>query len=97
MVNALCVMELIQGCADKNELKSVKDFIRLNFSKVIYPDEKIFEKASGLPEHHALWDGLRTVDSLIAASALSHKAALATANYEHFKTIERLNVIRFEP
>jgi hypothetical protein len=54
MVNALCVMELIQGCADKNELKSVKDFIRLNFSKVIYPDERIFEKASGLPEHHAL-------------------------------------------
>jgi hypothetical protein len=47
-------MELIQGCADKNELKSVKDFIRLNFSKVIYPDEKIFEKAIGLPEHHAL-------------------------------------------
>jgi predicted nucleic acid-binding protein len=97
MISALCVMELIQGCADKSELKSVKDFIRLNFPQVTYPDERIFEKAIGLLEHHALSDGLRTVDSLIAASALSHKAALATANYKHFRSIEGLNVMRFEP
>lgn len=97
MISALCVMELIQGCADKNELKSVKEFIRVNFSKVIYPDERVFEKAIGLLEHHALSDGLRTVDALIAASALSHKAAFATANYKHFKGIKELNVIRFEP
>ena len=97
MISALCVMELIQGCADKSELKSVKEFIRLNFSKIIYPDERISEKAIGLLEHYALSDGLRTVDALIAASALSYKAALATANYKHFKSIEGLHVIRFEP
>ena len=90
-------MELIQGCADKTELKSVKDFIRLNFSKIIYPDERISEKAIVLLEHYALSDGLRTVDALIAASALSHKAALATANYKHFKSIEGLQLIRFDP
>lgn len=90
-------MELIQGCAGKNELKTVKDFIRVNFSKVIYPEERVFEKAIGLLEHYALSDGLRTVDAIIAASALSHKAALATANYKHFKNIEGLRVIRFEP
>ena len=90
-------MELIQGCADKTELKSVKDFIRLNFSKIIYPDERISEKAIGLLEHYALSDGLRTVDALIAASALSHKAALATVNYKHFKSIEGLQLIRFDP
>ena len=90
-------MELIQGCADKSELKSVKEFIRLNFSKIIYPDERISEKAIGLLEHYALSDGLRTVDALIAASALSHKAALATANYKHFKSIEGLQLIRFDP
>lgn len=97
MTSALCVMELIQDCAGKNELKSVKDFMRVNFSKVIYPDERVFEKAIGLLEHYALSDGLRTVDAIIAASALSHKAALATANYKHFKGIEGLHVIRFEP
>ncbi len=97
MTSALCVMELIQGCADKNELKSVKEFIRLNFSKIIYLDERISERAIGLLEHYALSDGLRTIDALIAASASSHKAALATANYEHFRSIEGLHVIRFEP
>lgn len=90
-------MELIQGCVDKSELKIVKEFIRLNFSKIIYPDEKVSEKAIWLLEHYALSDGLRTVDALIAASAISHKAALATANYKHFKSIEGLHTIRFEP
>jgi len=90
-------MELIQGCAEKSELKSVKVFVRLNFLEVIYPNERISEKAIWLLEHYALSDGLRTVDALIAASALSYKAALATANYKHFKSIEGLHLIRFEP
>ncbi len=90
-------MELIQGCADKSELKSVKEFIRLNFSKIIYPDEMISEKAIGLLEHYSLSAGLRTVYALVAASALLNKAALATANYRHFKNIKGLYVIRFAP
>jgi predicted nucleic acid-binding protein len=96
MISALCVMEIIQGCVDKIELKSVKEFIRLNFSTVIYPDERISERAIGLLERYALSDDLRTVDALIAASAISHRAALATANYKHFKSIEGLHVIRFK-
>lgn len=97
MTSALCVMELIQGCAGKNELKSVKDFIRVNFSKVVYPDERVFEKSIVLLERYALSDGLRTIDAIIAASAFLHKTALATGNYRHFMGIEGLHVIRFEP
>ena len=97
IISALCVMELIQGCADKSELKSVKEFVRLNFPKIIYPDEGISEKAILLLERYALADGLRTVDALIAASAVSHKATLATANYKHFKSIEGLHVVQFKP
>ncbi len=94
---ALCVMELIQGCLNKREMKNIKEFTRLNFSKIVCPDEKIFERAASLLERHALSDGLRTVDALIAASAISHKATLATANYAHFKSIEGLRVERFRP
>ena len=90
-------MELIQGCIDKKELKSVKEFVRLNFSKIIYPDERISEKAIGLLEHYALSAGLRTVDALIAATATSQRAALATANYRHFKSIEGLHLLHFKP
>jgi predicted nucleic acid-binding protein len=40
---------------------------------------------------------VRTVDALIAESAVSHKAALATANFKHFKNVAGLHIIRFEP
>jgi predicted nucleic acid-binding protein len=90
-------MELIQGCLNKRELKNIKEFTRLNFSKIVYPDEKIFEKATSLLERHALRDGLRTIDALIASSAISHKATLATANYAHFNSIEGIRVDRFRP
>lgn len=90
-------MELLQGCLDKKELKTVKEFIKANFPAPLYPDEKVYEKAVLLLERYALADGLRTVDALIAASALLGNAALATANYKHFKNILHLKVLKFEP
>jgi len=94
-ISALCMMELVQGCLNKEELKSVKKFIRENISQVVHPDERISEKAIHLLEKHAMPDGLRTVDALIAASALINGATLATANYKHFKSIPTLDVIKF--
>ena len=96
-ISALCIMELIQGCLNKKELKTVKEFINLNFPLVIYPDEKISEKAILLLERHVSSDGLRTVDALIAASVLSGSNSIATANYKHFKSIPSLVVLKFEP
>ena len=78
-------------------MKGIKEFIRQNFLEVIYPDERISEKAIWLLEHYALSDGLRTVDALIAASAIAYKAALATANFKHFKNVAGLHIILFEP
>jgi predicted nucleic acid-binding protein len=93
---SLCVMELIQGCLDKEELRVVKRFIKENFSSVMHPDEKISEKAVLLLERYALSDGLRTVDALIAASALTADIALATANLKHFKNIPKLRILEFK-
>lgn len=94
-VSVLSVMELLQGCLDKRELKTVKEFIKANFPAPLYPEEKIYDKAVLLLERYALSDGLRTIDALIAASALLSNAALATANYKHFKNIHSLTVIKF--
>lgn len=95
--SSLCIMELIQGCLDKNELRIIKKFIKDNIFAVIHPDEKISEKAIILLEHYSLSDGLRTIDALIAASALTNAASLATANYKHFKNISNLVIKKFEP
>ena len=89
---------LRQAQGDKKKwLKGIREFIRQNFLEVIYPDERISEKAIWLLEHYALSDGLRTVDALIAASAIAYKAALATANFKHFKNVAGLHIILFEP
>jgi predicted nucleic acid-binding protein len=40
---------------------------------------------------------LRIVDSLIAATALSTGASLASADSRHYKSIEDLHLIRFRP
>lgn len=96
-LSSLCVMELIQGCINKKELKTIKEFLKTNISNILHPDDKIFEKAILLLERFSLSDGLRTIDALIAASALTKDAALATANYKHFKNIPTLNILKFEP
>lgn len=97
LTSSLCVMELIQGCLNKDELRLVKKFIRENFPAVIHPDEKTSQKAIALLERHTLSDGLRTVDAMIAASALINSADLAMANYKHFKSISSLEIIKFTP
>lgn len=96
-VSSLCIMELVQGCRDRQELRAVKEFIRDNIASVIHPDERISEKAIALLEGHASADGLRTVDALVASTALREDDILVSANYKHFKKITGLEVNRFEP
>jgi len=97
LVSSLCIMELIQGCLDKKEVKTVKEFVKENFPLVIHPDEKISENAIELLEKHALSDGLGTIDALIASSVLLKEATFVTANYKHFKNIPNLNIQKFDP
>ena len=96
-VSSLCIMELVQGCRDRQELRAVKEFIRDNIAGVIHPDERISEKAISLLEGYALADGLRTVDAIVAATALREDDTLVSANYKHFKKIVGLDVNKFEP
>ncbi len=96
-VSSLCVMELVQGCRDRQEVRAVKEFLRENIAGVIHPDERISEKAIALLEGHASADGLRTVDALIAATALQEDETLVTANHKHFKKIPGMEVRKFQP
>ena len=96
-VSSLCVMELVQGCRDRQELRMVKAFLRQNIAVIIHPDERISERAILLLERHAATDGLRTIDALLAATALHEDDALATSNYRHFKKITGLEVRTFLP
>lgn len=90
-------MELLQGCQNYEEVKIVRRFIKENFFSVTHPDEKISEKAILLLEKYSLSHGLRTIDALIAATALETNFSLATANFKHYKNIPNLTLIQFKP
>lgn len=96
-VSSLCIMELIQGCLSKDELKKIKGFVKENICHIVYPDEAVSNKAILLLERHASSDNLRTIDAMIAATAILIDASLATANIKHFKNISTLKIKKFSP
>jgi len=96
-ISALSMMELLQGCRDRDETGRVKAFAAENLSAILHPDAFISKAAMALLEQHARSDGLRVVDALIAATALESGGALATANLRHYRFIARLELIPFRP
>jgi predicted nucleic acid-binding protein len=96
-VSALTVMELLQGCRDQRETRDTAVFVSENLAAVIHPDETISRRALQLLELYARRAGLRVVDALIAATALEHSVALATANVRHYRAITGLSVVAFRP
>ena len=56
-----------------------------------------YRKAISLLKTYALSHGLRTVDAIIAATAITSKASFATCNYRHFSMMDEMTLIRFDP
>jgi len=96
-ISVLSIMELTQGCRNNAEIREVKLFVSENFAQVLFLNETICRKASDLLDRHALPNGLRVVDALIAASTLDKNASLATANLKHYRPIANLDLRPFKP
>ena len=96
-ISAVTYMELAQGCRDKAELERVKKALSSGGTPISPVNESICECAMRLIDRHALGDGLRLADALIAATALEHGLPLLTANFKHFSPVDGLTVERFEP
>ena len=95
-ISAVTYMELAQGCRDKAELERVQKALNTGGTPISPVNESICERAMRLIDRHALGDGLRLADALIAATALEHGLPLLTANFKHFGAIEGLNVEQFD-
>lgn len=85
-------MELLQGARNKLELRKLDRFIQLGF-EVLPLTARGCGIALELIRDHALRDGLRVGDALVAAIALEHKASLITGNSRHFEKIAGLQVL----
>lgn len=90
-------MELLQGCLNKEEVKTVKEFVAQNFLEIIHPNEAVSEKAVSLIEKYSLSHGLRVIDALVASTALVSEFHLSAANTKHYRFIKGLKILPFLP
>jgi predicted nucleic acid-binding protein len=91
------LMEMLQGAKTRAELMVTRQFFVDLEIRIIPLSETISYTAANLIEGHALTDGLRIEDALIAATARELGETLATANVRHFRTIPNLSVKAFRP
>jgi predicted nucleic acid-binding protein len=90
-ISIVTAQELIVGARDKRDLFAIDSFV--STYRVIHIDAAIGQLAYKLLKRYAKSDGLRTFDSLIAATAIKLDCALVSRNRKHFAMIESL---RFE-
>ena len=96
-LSAVTYMELAQGVRDKEELRMLRQTIRLNEWRVLPVTEDISYRATMYVENYSLSDGVRLADALIAASAVQAGLVLLTANSRHYRCIPDLALEQYRP
>jgi predicted nucleic acid-binding protein len=86
-------MEVFRGAHDRLELKRLRRFLDSEFEKVAHVTTEVSRRAVALVERHALSHRIAIGDALIAATALTLNASVATANVRHYDYISGLNVL----
>jgi tRNA(fMet)-specific endonuclease VapC len=94
-ISIVTAQELIVGARDKRDLAGIDSLI--STYPVMHIDAAIGQRAYDLLKRYARSDGLRTFDSLIAATAIERGFALVSRNRKHFAMIDglRLEVPRY--
>ena len=96
-ISVVTYMELIQGCRDKNELRSIKSFLEEMDFDMLPLTENTGHRASIYMEQYVLKSGMRMADALIASTAAEHAMPLATGNVKDYKMISEIELKQFHP
>lgn len=86
-------MELIVGCRNKTELRTLERF--LSRFRVMGLNERISDTAIELLRRYRLSHGLLIADALIAATALSAEESFVTKNQRDYRFIEGFDLISY--
>lgn len=92
-ISAVTEMELIIGCRNKAELRSLEQFLAR--FKVIPLNEQISETAIDLLRRYRLSYGLLIADALIAATALSSSIPFVNKNERDYRFIAGLRLLSY--
>ncbi len=90
LLSSITALELIAGGRSQREVNDLD--IVISAYEQIAPTPDIARRAYYLMKTHAKSAGLRTLDSLIAATALEDGFTLATKNRKHFQMIGDLKL-----
>ncbi|HSS49633.1 MAG TPA: type II toxin-antitoxin system VapC family toxin [Thermoanaerobaculia bacterium] len=93
VVSVITQMELIVGCRDLRELRSLEKF--LEAFRIFKLSEPISDLAVNLLRRYRLSHGLLLADSLIAASAIIHGVPFVSKNSKHFRFIDGLTLLSY--
>ena len=92
-ISAVTEMELIIGCRNKDELRSLEAFF--NRFQRIELDGDITDTAVDLLKRYRLSHGLLIADALIAATAISRGVNLVSKNQRDYRFIEELHLLPY--
>lgn len=92
-VSSVTQMELIIGCRNKNELRSLEQFIER--FHIISLDEKISDTAIDLLKQYRLSHGLLIADALVAATAIISDLSFVSKNQNDYRFIEDLQLLPY--
>lgn len=95
LLPAIVAMELVRGCRDRAELRRLHRFLDSAFAGIVHISEEISRRALTLVERHSLSHGITPDDALVAATALTVRGGLATANIRGYRFISGLDLVRF--
>jgi len=89
-ISSITQMELIVGCRNKSELKTLDKF--LSKFEIISLNEEITSQAIELLKEYKLSHGLLIADSLIASTAIVFDIPFLSKNQKDYKFIENLKL-----
>jgi predicted nucleic acid-binding protein len=92
-ISVVTQMELIVGCQDKKELKTIDKFFE-RFD-IISLNEKISNIAVELLRQYRLSHGLLIADAIIAATAISVDLPFISKNQRDYRFIKNLKIITY--
>ena len=92
-ISAVTEMELLVGCRNKAELRSLEQF--LSRFRVLHLNEQVSETAVDLLRRYRLSHGLLIADALIAATALSSGVPFVTKNERDYRFIGGLRLLSY--
>src|ERR1700683_213152 len=87
-ISAITTLELIAGARSQRDVADLD--ILISIYEQIPSTEGVMRRAYYLMKAHAKSAGLRTLDAVIAATALEEGLTLATKNRKHFQMIREL-------